>query len=215
MSPATDDYQASTRSDSELQRVRLGEMTPHNAPIVLAEYDPTWPLLFAREAERIRAVLGDTAVRIEHVGSTSVPGLAAKPIIDILLAVPDSADEPAYVPALEAAGYVLRIREPDWFEHRLFKGPDTDINLHVFTVGATEVDQMLLFRDWLRVSDADRDAYLQVKRDLGKRTWRHVQHYADAKTTIVRQIMDRATAASQAAGPHGLAPHGLVPPITQ
>jgi GrpB-like predicted nucleotidyltransferase (UPF0157 family) len=180
-------------SDEEVQRSRLDKVTPHNAPIALADYDPDWPVLFAREAARIRAALGARAVQVEHVGSTSVPGLAAKPIIDILLAVPDSSDEPAYVPALEAAGYVLRIREPDWFEHRLFKGPDTDINLHVFTVGAAETDRMLLFRDRLRANDADRDAYLQVKRDLAKRTWRHVQHYADAKTPIVEQIIARAT----------------------
>ena len=81
---------------------------------------------------------------------------------------------------------------PDWFEHRLFKGPDTDINLHVFTAGATEIDRMLLFRDRLRANDADRDAYLQAKRDLAKRTWRHMQHYADAKTAIVEQIIARA-----------------------
>jgi len=130
---------------------------------------------------------------VEHVGSTSVPGLAAKPIIDILLVVPDSSDEQAYVLALDAAGYVLRVREPGWFEHRMFKGPDTDINLHVFTAGAAEIDRMLLFRDWLRASDADRDAYLQVKRDLAQQTWRHVQHYADAKTAIVEQIIARAT----------------------
>jgi GrpB-like predicted nucleotidyltransferase (UPF0157 family) len=179
-------------SDADIQRVRLGTVTPHNAPITLAEYDPGWPALFAREAARIRAALGDRAVQVEHVGSTAVPGLAAKPIVDILLAVPDSADEHAYVPALEAAGYVLRVREPDWFEHRLFKGPDTAINLHVFTAGAAEIDRMLLFRDWLRANDADRDAYLQVKRDLARRTWRHVQHYADAKTTIVEQIIARA-----------------------
>ena len=87
---------------------------------------------------------------LEHAGSTSVPGLAAKPRIDIMLAVPDSADEPSYVPALEAAGYVLRIREPDWYEHRVFKGPDTDVNLHVFSAGCPEIARMLLFRDWLR-----------------------------------------------------------------
>ena len=180
-------------SDEDIQRFRLDKVTPHNAPITLADYDLDWPAHFAREAARIRATLGGRAVQVEHVGSTSVPGLAAKPIIDILLAVPDSSDEPAYVPALEAAGYVLRIREPDWFEHRLFKGPDTDINLHVFTVGAAETDRMLLFRDRLRTNDADRDAYLQVKRDLATRTWRHVQHYADAKTAIVEQIIARAT----------------------
>ena len=82
-----------------------------------------------------RLALGDRVVRIEHTGSTSVPGLSAKPIIDISLEVPDSADEETYVPSLEAAGYVLTIREPDWFEHRLFKGPDTNVNLHVFSAG--------------------------------------------------------------------------------
>jgi GrpB-like predicted nucleotidyltransferase (UPF0157 family) len=94
---------------------------------------------------------------------------------------------------LERAGFVLRAREPGWFEHRMFKGPDTDINLHVFTAGAAEIDRMLLFRDWLRADDADRDAYLQVKHDRAKRTWRHVQHYADAKTAIVEQVIARAT----------------------
>src|SRR5690606_29898587 len=101
--------------------------------------------LFEREAKRIRSALGDRALRVEHVGSTSVPGLCAKPVIDILLVVPDSSDEASYVPALEAAGYKLRIREPEWFEHRLFKGPDTDINLHVFSEGASEIERMLCF----------------------------------------------------------------------
>jgi GrpB-like predicted nucleotidyltransferase (UPF0157 family) len=191
-------------SDEDVQRFRLDKVTPHNAPIILADYDPDWPVLFAREAARIRAVLGGRVVQVEHVGSTSVPGLAAKPIIDILLAVADSSDEPAYVPVLERAGYVLRAREPGWFEHRMFKGPDTDINLHVFTAGVAEIDRMLLFRDWLRANGADRDAYLQVKRDLAKRTWRHVQHYADAKTTIVEQIIARATLHRRGAAP-GLA----------
>jgi len=185
------------RTDEELQASRVGPVVPHNAAITLAEYDPGWPHLFAREADRIRALLGGTVVLLEHAGSTSVPGLAAKPIIDIVLVVPDSADEQAYVPALEAAGYGLRIREPDWFEHRLLKGPDTDINLHVFTAGSTEVERMLVFRDWLRANDADRAAYLRVKRDLAQRTWRHVQHYADAKTAIVQEIVARATAASR------------------
>jgi GrpB-like predicted nucleotidyltransferase (UPF0157 family) len=179
------------RSDAELQELFAVELTPHNAPIILAEYDPDWPRLYAREAARIRAVLGARALRIEHVGSTSVPGLAAKPIIDILLAVADSADEPAYLPSLESAGYLLRVREPGWYEHRMFKGPDTDINLHVFSAGAAEIDRMLRFRDRLRATSADRDLYLQAKRDLARRTWRHVQHYADAKTAVIQEIMDR------------------------
>src|SRR6516164_2974248 len=97
-------------SDEEVQRFRLDKVAPHNAPITLADYDPGWPALFAREAARIRAALGGRAVQVEHVGSTSVPGLAAKPIIDILLVVPDSSDEQAYVLALDAAGYVLSPR---------------------------------------------------------------------------------------------------------
>ena len=153
---AADEHEAGLSSDEEVQAARVDTVVPHNAAIALAEYDPQWPALFEREAARIREILGGTAMLVEHVGSTSVPGLAAKPIIDIVLAVPDSADEAAYVPALEAAGYVLRIREPDWFEHRMFRGPDTLINLHVFTAGAAEIDRMLLFRDWLRADEVMR-----------------------------------------------------------
>lgn len=182
------------RSDAELGEAFVGELEPHNAPISLAEYHTGWPGLFTLEARRIQAALGETALRVEHVGSTSVPGLAAKPVIDILLVVPDSADEASYLPALEGAGYRLRIREPGWFEHRLFKGPDTDINLHVFSTGADEVDRMLRFRDWLRVTGSDRDLYLRAKRELAQRKWRHVQHYADAKSAVIQEIMDRANA---------------------
>jgi GrpB-like predicted nucleotidyltransferase (UPF0157 family) len=184
------------RSDEELQEVLIGDLQPHDAPVTLAEYSADWPRLFDREARRIRAILGAKALRVEHAGSTSVPGLPAKPIIDILLAVADSADEPSYLPALESAGYVLRIREPGWFEHRLFKGPDTDINLHVFSAGVSEIDRMLRFRDWLRASSTDREVYLHAKRELAQRRWRHVQHYADAKTAVIQEIMDRADAAT-------------------
>ncbi|PAE96205.1 hypothetical protein CHH70_02550 [Shouchella clausii] len=180
------------KSDEDLQKVTVGERKPHNAPVTLLEYDPEWPNQFDREASRIRSVLGNKVLQLEHVGSTSIPGLCAKPIIDILLVVIDSADETTYVPDLEKAGYTLRIREPEWFEHRLFKGPDTDINLHVFSEGASEVTRMLRFRDWLRSNNADRDKYASVKRHLAQRQWRHVQHYADAKSGIVQEIMERA-----------------------
>ena len=179
------------RRDDVLQAITVGTLEPHEAPITLAPYDPDWPRLFRREADRVRAALGPVALRIEHVGSTSVPGLVAKPIIDVLLVVSDPADEPGYVPRLEAAGYVLRIREPDWFEHRLFKGPDTDVNLHVFGAGAAEVERMLRFRDRLRADDAARDRYARTKRELARRTWRHVQDYADAKTAVVEEVLGR------------------------
>src|SRR6266566_2893103 len=113
-------------SEEELRSAWIGEPELHNAPITRADYDPAWPDLFEREDLRIRAALGDRVVRLEHTGSTSVPGLAAKPTIDMTLIVSDSSDEGSYVPDLEAAGYVLRIREPDWHEHRVFKGPDTN-----------------------------------------------------------------------------------------
>jgi GrpB-like predicted nucleotidyltransferase (UPF0157 family) len=180
-------------TEEELRAITVGgEPQQLNAPVTLAEYDPQWPRLFHREAERIRSALGDRALAVEHAGSTSVPGLAAKPIIDIVLVVADSADEAAYVPALEAAGYVLRIREPDWFEHRLFKGPDTNVNLHVFSNGCVEVDRMLAFRDHMRTNEDDRRRYEDAKRELAARDWKYVQHYADAKSAVVAEIMSRA-----------------------
>ena len=112
----------------------------------------------------------------------------------MLLAVPDTADEPSYVPDLEAAGYVLTIREPDWYEHRLFKGPDTDINLHAYPDGCEEIDRYLAFRDRLRTHDDERDLYERAKRELAAREWRYVQHYADAKTEVVEGIIARAAA---------------------
>jgi len=182
-------------SEADIRRATIGPVVFRNGPIVLVGYDPRWPGMYAREADRIRAALAGLALQVEHVGSTSVPGLAAKPIIDIVLAVPDSADEQAYVPALERAGYVLRNREPGWLEHRMFKGPETDLNLHVFSAGEPEIDRMIGFRDWLRSPDDERDAYLRVKQELAQRSWRHVQHYADAKTAIIQQILARAAAA--------------------
>jgi GrpB-like predicted nucleotidyltransferase (UPF0157 family) len=180
-------------TEADIEACTIGGARLHGGPIVLAEFDATWPDLFKREATRIRHVLGDTAIKIEHVGSTSVPGLAAKPIIDILMEVADSSDETSYVTALESNGYRLRIREPDWWEHRMLKGPDTDVNLHVFTVGCPEVDRMLRFRDHLRADPADRKLYDARKRELASRDWVYVQYYADAKTDVIEDIIARAT----------------------
>jgi GrpB-like predicted nucleotidyltransferase (UPF0157 family) len=181
--------------DEEIRAATVGELEEHNATIRLAEYDPAWPGLYEREAERIGAALGSKALHIEHTGSTSVPGLAAKPLIDIVLVVADTRDEESYVPPLEAAGYVLRIREPDWHEHRLFKGPDTNVNVHTFSDGCEEVDRMLAFRDWLRTHDDDRELYESAKRELAARAWRYVQNYADAKSAVVEEILGRALSA--------------------
>lgn len=163
-----------------------------SSQIQIMAYDPLWPGVFRREAGRIRALLGCRALQIEHTGSTSVLGLAAKPIIDILLVVTDSSDEPAYVPILERAGYALRLREPNWHEHRMFKGPAADINLHVFSSGCPEINRILNFRDWLRSNAKDRDLYERTKRDLAEKEWADVQDYADAKTAVIEEILARA-----------------------
>ena len=162
--------------------------------IVLVDYDPRWPALFERESDRIRLALGSRALRIEHTGSTSVPGLVAKPIVDILLVVNNSAHEDAYAPALIASGYALHIREPGWFEHRMFKGPDTQINLHVFSSGCSEIERVLMFRDWLRVNAADRNLYARAKLALAEKEWKYVDDYAAAKTLVIQEILGRAGA---------------------
>jgi len=179
-------------TDEQIRAATIGDVAPLENPIRLAEYDSDWPRLYQRDEKRIRAALGERALVIEHVGSTSVPGLAAKPVIDIVLVVADSANESAYVPDIEAHGYVLQIREPDWFEHRVFKGPDTNVNLHVFSRGCSEVQVMLDFRDWLRANDADRELYERAKRNLAAQDWKYVQNYADAKTAVVQEINERA-----------------------
>lgn len=163
-----------------------------NGPVVLAEYDPAWPAWYETLAGRVRQALGAGVRALHHAGSTSVPGLAAKPLIDMLLEVADSAHEAAYVPRLEAAGFVLRIREPDWFEHRLLKSAAPAANLHVYTAGEEEVRRMLAFRDHLRRDAADRTLYEATKRSLAARTWERTQDYADAKSEVVAQIMSRA-----------------------
>jgi GrpB-like predicted nucleotidyltransferase (UPF0157 family) len=184
-------------TEEQIRAAHVGEPTPHSGSIYLAEYDPKWPRLFEREAARIRGALGNRALVLEHVGSTSIPGIVAKPRVDILLAVPDSSDEPAYVPALEASSYRLHIREPDWYEHRVFKGPDTDVNLHVFSASCPEIERMLIFRDHLRKDATDRERYERTKRELARKEWKYVQNYADAKGAVVEEIITRARAAAR------------------
>jgi GrpB-like predicted nucleotidyltransferase (UPF0157 family) len=165
------------------------QLGPH-----LVTYSPLWPAEFERAARSIRDALGPAALLVEHMGSTSVPGLAAKPIIDITLAVPDSAQEAAYVPALRQAGFRLRVREPHWFEHRVFRGQDPVSNLHVYSAGCPEIDRVLLFRDRLRANPSERELYEQTKRRLAAQRWDFVQNYADAKTAVVEGIIARAQA---------------------
>jgi len=187
-------------TDEEMAAIRVsGTVTPHNAQIYLAPYDPSWPAQFEAEAAKVRAALGEGAQVLEHVGSTSIPGLSAKPIIDMLLAVADSSDEDAYVPALTAQGYRLHLREPNWEQHRVMKGEAPYVNLHVFTVGSREITRMLAFRDRCRTHPEELALYAETKRALAGQVWRHVQHYANAKSEVVEAIIARALEASGAA----------------
>ena len=184
-------------TDDEIEAMWVEPIQPLVGPIVLAEPDPAWPGLFAREEARIRSILGERVVRLEHTGSTSVPGLAAKPVIDITMTVADVLDEPAYATDLEAAGYrlVIREQEPEWYDHRVFKGPDTNINLHVHPPGSPEIPRMRGFRDYLRAHDEARLEYEAEKRRLAAQDWEYVQHYADAKSRVVETILARVTPA--------------------
>jgi GrpB-like predicted nucleotidyltransferase (UPF0157 family) len=190
---ATDSPRANTPlTEDQIIAATVGERQPLNSTIYLAPYDPAWPSLFTRLAKQIHEALGDAILLLEHVGSTSVPGLSAKPIIDMVLAVADSSDESSYVKPLEEKGYTLRIREPDWYEHRLLKPPEVEGNLHVFSAGCEEIERMLLFRDWLRIHADDRLLYEETKRELAARTWKYTQDYADAKAEVVQEILARA-----------------------
>ncbi len=157
--------------------------------IVIVDYDPAWPRRFDEERQRISAALGSNARMIEHIGSTSVPGLAAKPIIDILVPVDDVEDEVAYRPALEDAGYVLRVREPG---HRMFRTPELDVHVHLWGAGSEDVDRHVLFRDWLRRDERDRRDYEALKRLLAQRDFDDTNEYADAKGELIGEIMVRA-----------------------
>jgi GrpB-like predicted nucleotidyltransferase (UPF0157 family) len=164
--------------------------------IKIVDYDTDWPKKFESHARVIADALGGFALLIEHVGSTSVPGLAAKPIIDILVVVPDSADESAYLPRLEAAGYVLRVREPDWNEHRMLRTLEKDVHVHIYSAGCPEVERTLTFRDRLRRNTDDRRRYERTKRELAAKEWPDMNAYAEAKTEVIENII----AASRAAG---------------
>ena len=177
------------------ESVTVGALPSQYSEIVIADYDPIWPHWFESAAFRIREALGDQVLQLDHVGSTSVRGLPAKPLIDINMVVAETTDEDAYVPPLEASGFELRIREPDWFEHRMLRGYDPPVNLHVYNPGCEELERMVSFRDWLRTHPDDRELYARTKRELAAREWKYVQNYADAKSEVIQEILARASGA--------------------
>lgn len=188
-----------TQSDEQIAAARVGTRTAERVEVVAP--DPAWPSMFEDVRDRVREALGSRVLRIEHVGSTSVPGLWAKPLIDVDVIVADSADEPAWLPALEAAGFPLRVREPDWEEHRLVRGENPPANVHVFSAGAPEPQRHLLFREWLVTNDDDRAAYGDLKVTLAGQGFTDAMHYNNAKAALIYDIYERVFAAD-ATHPH-------------
>ena len=172
-----------------LEHVLIGGR--EQVPIVVVDHDEGWPERYGLVRDQVRAALGPSALRVEHIGSTSVPGLAAKPIIDVLVTVQDLEDEAAFAPLLERAGFVLRVREP---EHRMFRTPSRDVHVHLYEPDHEAVSAYLDLRDWLRTDAADRALYERTKRRLATRTWTDMNEYADAKTDVIRAILGRARA---------------------
>ena len=179
-------------SEQEAQASFIEEIPELQGKIEIAPYDLAWPARFEGEAATIRRVLGDQALELEHVGSTSVPGLSAKPILDIDLILLDSTQENAYVPALGTAGYKLTIREPHWHEHRMLQRSDPAVHLHVWTLGSPEAARHKIFRDWLRSNEADRRLYGSHKQAIAEQDFRYMHDYNNAKSGLIREILGRA-----------------------
>ncbi|MGA8113477.1 MAG: GrpB family protein [Actinocatenispora sp.] len=172
------------------------------SPITIEAYDPAWPALYTAERTRILAALGDRAHTVEHVGSTAVPGLSAKNRLDIDLVVADPADEATYVPALEATGYSLRTREPDWYQHRCLWTEGHTVNLHVFGPDCDEHLRHLVFRDWLRTHPEDRDLYEAEKRRAAAASPWSMSAYNGRKAASIIEILRRAGLRPAALGQH-------------
>jgi GrpB-like predicted nucleotidyltransferase (UPF0157 family) len=181
------DTERDAEFDAHLDDVIIGARAPR--PIVLVEYDDSWTQQFEQHRLRIGAALMNRARLLEHIGSTAVPGLAAKPIIDVLVAVDDIDDEAAYLPALEAAGYALRVREPG---HRMVRPSSHNVHVHIYSVGNPEIDACVAFRDRLRTDETDRATYEARKRELAKHDWPDMNYYARAKSNVIAQILTRA-----------------------
>lgn len=165
----------------------------------VVEADERWAQWYDALAGWVREALGWRVLDLQHIGSTAVPGLPAKPVIDIDLVVADSADEAAYLPALEARGFELRVREPWWFEHRVLRHTDPRCHLHVFGPDAPEPVKHRIFRDWLRGNPDERELYARAKREAAeaaRAAGEHSMQYNARKEQVVREIYARAFAAA-------------------
>ena len=165
---------------------------PEALTVGLHDHDARWAQDYLQHRRRILAAVTAVGVDVEHIGSTSVPGLAAKPIVDVVVVVPDITAEEDYLDGLLAAGYELRVREPG---HRLVRTPARDVHVHVYGRGDAAVDEYRLLRDHLRADAGDRALYEGVKRSLLDRRWGDMNAYSDAKDEVIATIKDRARSA--------------------
>lgn len=170
---------------------------PEKRAIVIEDYNPAWAARFEQVHAALQDALGPKAHRIEHFGSTAVPGLGAKDIIDVMATVDDADDEAAYGPPLERAGFHIRVRQAG---HRMYRTPDLDVHVHIFTEASEAARVRLLFRDWLRHDDADRRLYEETKRELARRDWDATNDYSEAKGEVVAEILARAHRWARGAG---------------
>lgn len=173
-------------NDALLDTILIGGREPSH--VVLAEYNEAWPRTFEEHRARILEALEGVARRVEHIGSTAVPGLAAKPIVDIMVTIDDPDDDAKYIKNLVDGGYVLRVREPG---HRMFRTPEKSVHVHIWRWGSDEETQHLAFRDHLRSNDSDRRAYEALKRTLAGE-WRDVNYYAEAKGPFIQRVLRTA-----------------------
>lgn len=165
--------------------------------IKIVPYSQNWPIQFQNHAKRIKNALGSVALRIEHIGSTSVEELAAKPIIDILVVIADPSQEELYLPALVDAGYELRVREPEYDNHRMFRTPERDVHIHIYPPHSEEVERYLLFRDFLRNNPRVRGEYANLKQKLSESNWKDMNEYSSAKTSFIDGVINQAKKTSE------------------
>lgn len=194
MAPSVEELLGDYKFDeSRLERVSFRKSNP---PLEIVPPNPTWPQHFETFKSRIISALGDKAIEVHHTGSTSIPGLPAKNIIDIDLVVPDNTDEPAFVPALEAAGFQFLTREPHWHGHRFFCGYEPMVaNLHVWSPDCPEVERHRIFRDWLVEHPEDKELYVKVKEESSRATRETgglTMDYNLLKENTIREILRRA-----------------------
>ncbi len=184
-------------SIQEMNQAAVSGERQRVAEIIVVPPDKSWPEQYKRLETAIRQALGRRVVTLEHVGSTSVPDLYAKPVIDIALTLVEAANEPSYVPDLETKGFYLVIREPDWQEHRCLVRQAPRCNLHVFPPDAIEPRRQRAFRDWLHTHPDDRDAYAALKRELAMRSFGSVAEYNNEKAGLIYDIYERIFAADR------------------